>query len=1135
MAKIPFVGLHAHSGLSLNDGLGYPQDHMDFAYENDGNALALTDHGHMNGLPYQVLHARKMKANGKKFKPIFGVEAYFNPSLEQWREEYEKAKQEKKKGIKNEIELSIENEKASKQKVVDILKKRNHLILIAQNQTGLNNIFKLVSESYKDENFYRYPRIDYELLNLYGEGVIASSACLGGVYAGDYWDYRDISSDAVLNAMRKTTERMKNIFGDRWYGELQWNNIPEQHELNQHIVKVCREYDVKLISTADSHYPNPDAWKDRELYKRIGWLGKGGLPEYMSADLPSGVEEVGYELYPKNGEQMWESYHKYSKQVGFDYDDDLVLDSIKRTEYIAHDLIEDFMPDNEVRLPSFVVPAGKTDIQALTQDCLKGLKEKELNDKQEYVDRLKEELFVIRDRGFAKYFLTMKAIADKARSVQLTGPGRGSAAGSLVAYVLDITQVDPIRHGLLFSRFLRRDAVDYPDIDYDVADPMELKEMLIDEWGDNTVAPISNYNTLQLRSLVKDVSKFYDIPFIEVNNVTGKMIFEATPIAKKKHGIKSGVYAPTFEEVMEYSETLKKFLNKYPQVKTHIEALLGQVRSISRHAGGVVVGEDLDKWMPLVNSGGVRQTPWSEGQNVRHLEPLGFIKFDILGLASLRMIEGAIRHVLKRHHNVEEPTFEDVKSFYNENLHPDVINFNDQNVYKNIFQKGKWTGIFQFTEQGAQDFCKKAKPKNLIDISAITSIYRPGPLGANVDKSYINAKRDPSSINYVHKLVEDVTKKTYGFLIFQEQIALLAHKLGKNISLDEGNALRKYLTKKGTGDESKKKEKIYSKFVDGCVEKGLSFGQAEQLWQNFEYFSGYGFNKSHAVSYSILSFQCAWLLNYYSVEWTAAFLDKEPESRKEKAINIAKSMGFKIQPLDINSSGTVWEISEDGKTLIQPLTSVKGLGDKAIEQIMQHRPFNTIEELLFNEGIIYSKLNKKALDVLVRSGTLDSLIDDRFSGMKHFWSAAVVDRPKKEKQLHDNIELYRPEGDFTVEERIANKANLTGVFPIDLVLNDKVKSKLEEYFVPPIAEYDLDLQVVWFIPREIIKRRTKNGKEYWIVNVIDSTSNQTTIRCWGVRERDVIHLNRPYMCKIDYNEQWGFSSRSIKYNWRLLG
>ena len=1134
MTKIPFVGLHAHSGLSLNDGLGYPQDHMNFSYENGGNALALTDHGHMNGLPHQVLHARKMQAIGKNFKPIFGVEAYFHPSLEQWREEYEKAKNEKKKLEKN-ISLSIEDERASKQKITNILRKRNHLILLAQNQTGLSNIFKLISESYKNENFYRYPRIDYELLALYGDGVIASSACLGGVYAGDYWDCRDDGSGAVLDAMRQTTERMKNIFGEKWYGELQWNNIPEQHELNQYIIQVCREYDVKLISTADSHYPNPDAWKDRELYKRIGWLGKGGLPEYMSADLPSGVEEIGYELYPKNGEQMGEAYHKYSKELKYDYDDDMILDSIKRTEYIAHDMIENFMPDNEVRLPKFVVPEGKTDIQALTEKCLSGLKQQNLHGKQTYVDRLKEELTVIKDRGFAKYFLTMKAIADKATSVQLTGPGRGSAAGSLVAYVLGITQVDPIKHGLLFSRFLRRDAVDYPDIDYDVADPMELKEMLIEDWGDNTVAPISNYNTLQLRSLVKDISKFYDIPFTEVNVVTGKMIFEATPLAKKAHGIKTGVYTPTFEEVMEYSESLKSFLNKYPHVKIHIEALLGQVRSVSRHAGGVVVGENLDKWMPLINSGGVRQTPWSEGQNVRHLEPLGFIKFDILGLASLRMIEGAIRHILKRHHSNPDPSFEDVKTYYAEHLHPDKLNFSDQEVYTNIFHKGKWAGIFQFTEKGAQKFCQKAKPKSIIDISAITSIYRPGPLGADVDKSYIKAKGNPRGIDYVHNLVKDVTKETYGFLIFQEQIALLAHKLGKNISLDEGNALRKYLTKKGTGDESEKKNKIYIKFVDGCIEKGLSHNQAEQLWQTFEYFSGYGFNKSHAVSYSILSYQCAYLFNYYPSEWMAAFLDKEPESRKERAINTAKSMGFNIEPININTSGAVWEISDDGKTLIQPLTSVKGLGAAAIEQILNNRPFSTIDDLLFKEGIVHAKLNKKALDVLCRSGALDSLKDERFSGMKHFWSAAIVDKPKNAKKFSENIELYREEEDFSVEEKIDYLSELTGIFPMHLVLDDKTKTKLEDLYIPPIAEFDQDLQLVWFIPREIIKRKTQNGKDYWIINVIDSTSTSTSIKCWGTNKRDAVILNRPYMAKLDYSENWGFSTRSIYHNFKLIG
>ena len=1135
--NIPFVGLHAHSGLSLNDGLGYPQEHMDFAFENGSDALALTDHGHMNGLPYQVLHARKMMEEGRSFKPIFGVEAYFLPSLENWREEYEKAKSEKKK-MDKEVALSIEDEKASKQKMTNILKKRNHLILLAMNQTGLNNIFSLISESYKDENFYRYPRVDYDLLSRYSEGVIAASACLGGIYAGDYWDNRDggeLASDAILEAMRETTRRMKAIFGDRWYGELQWNNIPEQHELNKYIIQVCSEFDVKLISTADSHYPSPDAWKDRELYKRIGWLGKGGLPSYMSAELPSGVDEIGYELYPKNGQQMWDSYIKYSSLLGEEYDDDLVMDSITRTHQIAHDRIEKFMPDNEVRLPKFIVPEGEQDIHVLTRNCLKGFKERSLDTNEEYVSRLKEELEVIRDRGFAKYFLTMQAVADKANTVQLTGPGRGSAAGSLVAYVLNITQIDPIKYGLLFSRFLRKDAVDYPDIDYDVASPMELKEMLIDEWGDDTVVPISNYNTLQLRSLVKDVSKFYDIPFTEVNNVTGKMISEATPLAKKANGIKTGVYTPTFEEVMEYSDTLKKFLDKYPHVKTHIEALLGQVRSVSRHAGGVVIGENLDKWMPLINSRGVRQTPWSEGQNVRHLEPLGFIKFDILGLASLRMIEGCIRHVLKRHHNNPDPTFEDVKAFYDKNLHPDKINLNDQEVYKNIFHKGKWAGIFQFTERGAQDFCRRAKPKNIIDISAITSIYRPGPLGANVDKTYVEAKKSPGNVRYLNSVVKETTKETYGFLIFQEQIALLAHRLGDGITLDEGNTLRKLLTKKGTGDHEKKKAKIYNKFVKGCVSKGLSQGDAERLWQTFEYFSGYGFNKSHAVSYSILSYQCAYLFNYYPSEWMAAFLDKEPESRKERAISTAKSMGFQIEPLNVNTSGTVWEISKDGKTLIQPLTSIKGLGEAAIEQILDNRPFECVEDFLFNEGITYSKLNKKALDVLVRSGAADDLADDRFTGLKHFWSATVVDRPKNQKKLIENIELYEPEGDFSIDEVVAHKSDLTGVFPMHLVVAEEVQDGLKTKGVPPISEYDRDLELVWFVPREVIVKKTKNGKKYWILKVIDSNSTLTSVKCWGVRDTDRIKLNKPYMAKLDYDEQWGFSTRSIYYNLKLIG
>jgi len=1137
-SKIKFVGLHAHSVAgSIFDAIGYPQAHMDFCYENGGEALALTDHGNMNGLAYQVLHAKNMKDSGKEFKPIFGCEAYFIPSIDEWREEYTRAMEDKKRARSAKKDAAsgatVEDEGASK-KTQDILRRRRHLVLLAQNQTGLNNLFKLVSESYQSENFYRYPRIDYKLLKKYNEGIIAASACLGGVYAGNYWENREEGDEAVLDAMRETTQSMVDIFGDRWYAEIQWNNIKEQHELNKYVIQTAQEMGVSLITTADSHYPTPTAWKDRELYKRLGWLGKG-RPSWADEEsqLPEGVEEIGYELYPKNGDQIWESYKQYSKDQGFEYDDELVMQSIEETHRIAFDRIESFLPDNTVRLPEFVVPAGFTATQALVNYALEGLKDRGHHKNKDYIERLKHELNVIDDRGFSKYFLTMKSIVDVATEMMLTGPGRGSAAGSLVAYALGITQVDPIKYDLLFSRFLRSDAKDYPDIDYDVSDSMSLKEKLVEMWGEDCVAPISNWNTLQLKSLIKDISKLYNIPFTEVNTVTSIMIREATPEAKRKHGIKAGVYAPTWEEVMEFSPALRAYLNKYPQVKTHVEGLVGQVRSCSRHAGGVVIAENLDANMPLINSGGVRQAPWAEGQNVRHLEPMGFIKFDLLGLSTLKMMEGCIEHILRRHHGVENPTFAQVRDYYEDKLHPDKMDMHDASIYENVFHTGKWAGVFQFTEPGAQQFCVKAKPNNIIDVSAITSIFRPGPLSAGVDADYVEAKGHPQRISYLSDEAREITEETYGFLIFQEQIALLAHKLG-GLTLDEGNMLRKVLTKKGTGKGSVK-GLLHDKFIKGCVVNNIARDEAQSLWDKFEFFSGYGFNKSHAVSYSIISYQCAWLWNYYPAEWMAAFLDKEPETRKEKAINIAKQYGFDIAPLDVNKSGTVWEISDDGKTLIQPLTSIKGLGAAAIEQILANRPLNSAEELLFNESITYSKLNKKCLDALCRGGALDNIVDSRFTGRKHFWSACIVDRPKNLKKLGENIELYRPEGDFSESEIIQFKSDLTGVFPMNLVIKPETVQRLQDRFVPPISEFDQELEVCWFIPRKIVPKKTKKGKDYWIVEVIDSNNELTRIRCWGVKpEKDRIHLNRPYMARLKYDENWGFSTYAVGKTFKLL-
>lgn len=1138
-SSIPFVSLHMHSTYSIYDGIGYPDEFADFSYENGLSGMVMTEHGNMNSLSHVFTKAKKMKEQGiNDFKFSYGIEAYVHPSIAQWKQEHSKHKEDAKlaKQVDDDVGLVVENESETKKGIKSTLNRRSHLVLVAQNQTGLNNLFKLVSDSYRGDNFYRFPRMDYEMLKKHNEGIIASSACLGGVLSNDYWDNVDKGEKAVYAAMEKTVGSMMDIFGDRFYGELQWANYKEQHIVNQYIINLSKQFGFKLISTCDAHFPSPDMWKDREIYKMLGWVGKGGNDIKIDA-LPSTLEEMEYQLYPKNGDELFATYKRFSGQLGFSYDDKLVEESIARTADIMKNRIENFMPDTSVKLPNFVIPDGETADTALAKMSVEALKNSGLYTDNTYVERLKEELHTIKDRGFSKYFLTMKKIAEKSKEVQLCGAGRGSGAGSLVSYLLNITEVDPIKYKLQFSRFIRRNAKDMPDIDFDVSDPMQIKEMFIKEFGENTVVPISNYNTLKPRSLVKDISKLYEIPFTEVNEVTSKMLLEATPVCKKIHGIVAGVYDPTWEELKEHSPSLVSYLKKYPHVATHVENLQKQVRSISRHAGGVLFADGIDQKMPLINSGGTIQTPWTEGQTVRHLEPLGWIKFDILGLASLRMIETAIGHILKRHHNIPNPTFADIKNYYNQKLHPEKIDLNDAAVYKYVFQEGNFCGTFQFTSKNAQKFCQQALPKNIVDIAAITSIFRPGPLSANVHENYILAKNNPRDIRYAHPLIKEVTEETYGFIVFQEQLSLLAHKLGKDISLDEGNELRKVLTKKGTGKEAQVKQKLYQKFIDGCVEKNISEEEAIELWKKMEFFSGYGFNLSHAICYSILSYQCAYLFHHYPAEWLAAFLDKEPEDKKEAAISLAKYYGFTIKNLDINSSGITWEVGDGGKVLIQPLSSIKGLGETAMAEIMKHRPFKNVEELLFNENIVYSKLNKKALDALTRSGALTSLVDNRFSGLKHFWSAVVVDRPKNVKKLNENIDKYKPEGEFTTEETIENLVSLSGVYPINLVLDPATLKNIEDKYIPPIGDYDPALgEVVWFIPRKITPKKTKNGKTFWIVEVTDITNKTTNIKCWGVQpDKDKLWLNRPYLGKLQYDETWGFSTRSIKHTFKLLG
>ena len=1138
LRKEQFVNLHGHSCFSLFDGFGFPQEHMDFAYENGSRALALTDHGSMNGLSYQLLRAKEMKAEGKDFKPIFGVEAYYIDSLEEWqtlRNEIAADKKRAKEIDKSDSAMVVEDEQRNDKRA---LGRKRHIVLLAQNQKGLENIYEMVSKSYSGDYFYRKPRIDWELLKKHQEGVIVATACLGGIAAGSMWKKQEEGEDAIVEDMIANLTKFRDTFGDRFYAELQWNNIPEQHLLNRCLIKVAKQLDIKLISTCDSHYPTPDAWKDREVYKRLGWLGK--MPEWMDDNIPESVEEIGYELYPKNAQEMYESYRRYSDDLNLTYDDDLVVESITNTAKIAFEQIEDFLPDTSVQLPSFIVPNGVN-----ADDHLKEIAEAALRlylrgtdktTKRHYRKRLEEELDVIASQKFSEYFLATQAITDFSWNYTFVGPARGSAAGSLLAFLLKITQIDPMKWGLPFERFLTRGSDGFPDIDIDFGDNALIKDKMVEEWGEDSVAFISNYNTLQLSSLIKDISKREGIDFTEVNKVTKAMLAEATPKAKKKHGIKAGVYAPTFQEVCDFSESLQQFFRNYPEVKQQVFGLIGQPRSIGRHAAGAIIGDYLPSKMPLITSKGIRQTPWAEGQNVRHLEPLGFIKFDILGLETLKTFEDTIMRILKKE-GVRNPTFEQCRDWYNENLHPSVLNMKDQQVYEDVFHRGKYAGIFQFMNGGMQRLGTNSQVSSIEEIATVSAIFRPGPLSANVDKMYVKAKRGDEQPQYDHPLIEDILGTTYGLIVFQEDIMNLVNQLGDKITMSDANVLRKLLTKKGLSEtKMRKKKDLYERFIRGCEKKGMSFADAKVLWGKMEYFSGYGFSKNHAIPYSIISYQCAWLQTYYQDEWISSFLDHEPDKRKEAAINIARSFGYEVAPLDINTSGTAWEV-RDGK-LIPPLTTIKGLGEAAIVEVMHKRPFSSVEDLLFDKGVVARKVNKKSLDAMCRAGAMESLMDDRFFGDKHFWDAVVVDKPKNKKKLDENIEKYKGEGSFSKGARITHLQALTGIYPINMVVPVKAYKFFEMQGINPLSEYDPELGKGWCIPTEVTTRKTKTGKPYYQVTVIDSNMKTQRINCWGVNPKaDFIYTHRLYVLEWpSYNATWGFSTKGgLSRNWKLLG
>jgi len=705
------------------------------------------------------------------------------------------------------------------------------------------------------------------------------------------------------------------------------------------------------------------------------------------------------------------------------------------------------------------------------------------------------------------------------------------------------------------SDFVLTHNTSWPDIDSDAGDRDALIDAARELYGFESVIPVSNFNTLKLKSLIKDIAKFYGIDFAEVNKMTGPLQDEVMAQARDENTEKS-VFVLTHQDCMEFSPGYREFMEKYPKVKDHIETLFMQNRSIGRHAGGVIIGpaDALASSMPIIGVRGELQTPWTEGMNFRNLEDNGFIKFDFLGLTLLKDVENCISRIIKRETG-KTPTFLEVRDWFDKYLNCRHVDQSDPKVWEHVYHQRRKVGVFQFTAEGARRFCEDAKPTSIIELAALTAIYRPGPLRANVHKKYVNDKQRADQIVYAHPIIKEILGPTFGHVTFQEQFMLLAQKLA-GFSPGESDKLRKTLVKKSLdtiGKKGDEREEARMKFVKGSWElNGVPEAVSQELWERIEFFSVYGFNLSHAVAYAIGSYYSAWLHTYYETDWLATILQSENTNPKNlaKAISEIKAMGYNVSTPDVNESGLVWNWSERKKSFIPPLTSVKGLGDNAVKEIMENRPYTNLEQMLFDaDGEWYhSKLNRTGFAALCKVEALDAL--------EEMWQGKIPNHRALHEIIITNYDTLR-KGQFGMTIKKAQKTNAQPLLPQLIQVNSDLEDwsrieKLELYqemcsairddlaFPPEMiqkiknADVKSVLQmeqgekgIAWFCAVEAIKKTTKNKKVFYTVKIIDDENNTGNLRIWG----DLGDLMQPYtiwLANVSNDPGWGASTNAAK-------
>jgi DNA polymerase-3 subunit alpha len=1170
-----FVGLHSHSTFSTGDGFGMPADHIDYVLKNGMDAWTLTDHGNGNGLAHAYAHSQKMSKKGYKYRQLYGVEFYFVPSLTDWRYQYENrhalkaaasniiSETEVEEVAKivdedgeEEVGLVLEDEEATKRVDTDASewKRRYHLVILAKSQKGLQNLFTLVKKSYKD-GFYRFPRIDFAMLKQHSEGLVVSTACMGGYLANMALRGEALKRPhaEIQRDIQNGIDRFVDCVGvDNFLLELQFNKLEGQHTINKHLMEAHDRTGVRLVAAADSHYPSPDKWEGRELYKKLSrlktWAKGQDTPDMYV--LPK-FEDLKCELYPKNATQMWDEFLVHRDQYDFYQGrEQLIADAIERSHEIAWDACDGSWIDTSGKLPNFSRP-DRTAFGQLADLTKEGLIREGFDKDPVYVARAKRELGDIKLKGFENYFLTLHRVMQVSGQRVLFGAGRGSGAGSIVNYLTGITDIDPLKYNLLWERFVNIGRASFPDIDTDVSNRDVLIEDAKELFGDENVLPVSNFSLMKLKSLVKDISKFYNVPYDEVNAVTGPLHSEVEPHARSDSDEKS-TFVLKHDDCMEYSPRYKAFMDKYPQVEALIRDLFGQVRNASRHAGGVLICPDLEKYMPVIEVKGEPQTPWTEGINIRNLEENGFLKFDFLGLSTMRMVEDCIGRILVKE-GLPNPRFSDILHFYNTKLRCRTNEPDDDAVFKHVFQDGRFCGIFQLQSSGARNLCRQISPNNIDELAAMTALYRPGPLRNGSHTKYLYAKANPDTMVYRHPAIEEVLKETYGQVIFQEQFILLAQKLA-GFSPTDADKLRKTLVKKDITTADKRggeMDKAHKQFVEGAIANGCPESEAKRVWAEIEAQALYCFNKSHSVAYAVDSYYSAWLHTYYEKEWLCTVLQsaKDPEELGI-VIGEVKQQGYEISQIDVNHSGIQWEFSEDLQAFVPPLSSLKGLGDAAMEEIIQSRPYHTLDDLLFTADGAWrhSKFNKTALKALCLVEGFSSLEDLKSGAIgNHAQLHRILFEEKNFDILRKGRKRYKPTKkmpdvqdtlpqlieetaltpEWTRSEKIINYVQTCSSVDNSIIYPNGLLDRLKASTFKPITAVDPSAKkaAAWFLVLACETKKTKNGKFFYSLRVTDDTNRALRLKIWGVREDTEPPC--PYdvwVGNVDGDPEWGPST-----------